>query len=221
MLGVNFDTDVLLMNQYYLIMKTRIPWGAILLASSTFITSTIIAVIVNGNPWGTVKIVDLNIYGGISNFHIMNGQWWRFFSSQLVHVKSGHMIFNVVTLFLLSLAVERATNARSLFIIWIMSGAIGTYASICMLTPPWDVGTGASQAIMGIAAAAIVSIRYGHKNPTWLQITLLVSLGGTLLLDLIFHHYPKPGHVVGFIVGYLVALLLVPKQNKTSIDYLY
>jgi hypothetical protein len=69
---------------------------------------------------------------------------------------------------------------------------------------------------MGIAAAAIIVMWRNHEYPRWLKATLIVTLGFQLALDLVAAHYPKPGHVVGFVVGFILAIGLVPKADTRS-----
>lgn len=191
----------------------KFPIGTFLIVVLTFITSITIAMKVQGLPWNTVPIIQLRYYGGIDHIQIANWELWRFFTAQLVHTKQGHMLFNVITLFLLGLAFERATSPLRFALLWLVSGSAGIYASIYFVAPPYDVGTGASQAVLGIAGGVIVTFMRGYKCPKWLKATLIVTIGVSLALDLIFAHYPKPGHVVGFIAGVILGFLLVPKAN--------
>ena len=161
-----------------------------------------------------MPILQLRNYGGVDNGQLANGEWWRLLTAQFVHVKQAHMLFNVITLFLLSLAVERAAGPFVLFLLWLLSGVAGTFASIYSVPPPYDIGSGASQALMGIAAAVIIFLWRTHDRPRWLVVTLSVTLILQLGLDLISAHYPKPGHVVGFLAGLILALGLVPKSIR-------
>lgn len=194
------------------------PIGALLIATATFVTSITIAVKIKGAPWNTVPILELATYGGITNAQIARGEWWRLFTSHLVHVKQGHMLFNVISLFVLGAAFERITNLFRFFLLWLVSGIVGTYASIINVNPPWDIGTGASQAVIGIAGGIIVSMMRGHSHPKWLKMVLWIVLALSFFLDLIFVHYPKPGHLFGLFAGILLGFCLVPKQPAKSSD---
>jgi rhomboid protease GluP len=99
---------------------------------------------------------------------------------------------------------------------WLLSGVAGTYASIYSVPPPYDIGSGASQAIMGLAGAAIVVIRRDPAHPRWLRGVLMVTLGIAAALDLVSSYTLKAGHVVGFLVGLLLAIGLVPQGDSAS-----
>jgi rhomboid protease GluP len=169
---------------------------------------------VHGKPWSTVPILQLRNYGGVDHGQLANGEWWRLLTAQFVHVKQAHMLFNVVTLFLLALAVERATGPFVLLSLWLLSGVAGILASIYFTPPPYDIGSGASQALMGIAATAIIVMwrNQDQDRPRWLMVTLGVTLVVQLALDLTSTRYPQPGHVVGFVVGFILAIGLVPNS---------
>lgn len=86
------------------------------------------------------------------------------------------MLFNVICLFLLGIAVERATGSIRLALLWLLSGVAGTYASIYAVPPPYDVGSGASQAIMGVAASAIVVLWRERDSSRWLIGAVAITL---------------------------------------------
>jgi membrane associated rhomboid family serine protease len=156
----------------------------------------------------------LRDYGGVDNAQLANGELWRLVTSQFVHVVQVHMLFNVISLFLLTMAVERATSSYRLALLWFLSGVAGTYASIYAVPPPYDIGSGASQAIMGVAASAIVVLWRKHDTPRWLIVAVVVTLVNGVALDLAFASSIKPGHVVGFLVGLMSAVVLVPKTDR-------
>jgi membrane associated rhomboid family serine protease len=155
--------------------------------------------------------LQLRNYGGVDNAQLANGELWRLVTSQFVHVFQAHMLFNVISLFLLAMAVERATSSVRLALLWLLSGVAGTYASIYAVPPPYDIGSGASQAIMGVAASAIVVLWRKHSTSKWLIAAVAVTLVNAVALDLVFAFRVKPGHVVGFFVGLILAIALVPK----------
>jgi rhomboid protease GluP len=128
-------------------------------------------------------------------------------------------LFNVVTLFPLAFAVERALGSFKLTLLWAVSGIAGTYASIYSVPPPYDIGSGASQAIMGVAGAAIVVMWRNPERPWWLKGTLIVTLGNALVLDLVFGSGPKLGHIVGFALGLILAIGLVPTADGPPVQF--
>ena len=194
-------------------MHKKVPFVSILLAVSTLAASFTVATVAKGSPWSGVPILELRRYGGVDNSQLASGEWWRLLTAQFVHVSQAHMLFNVITLLLLAVAIEKAAGSFRLMLLWLISGLAGTYASIYRVPPPYDIGSGASQAIMGLAGAAVVVLRRNTDSPRWLIVTLLITLINGVALDLVFGGHLKPGHAVGFLVGLVFAILLVPKAN--------
>ena len=197
-------------------MRKPFPIVSTSLAGATLIASSTIAMVARGRPWSSVPILQLLHYGAVDNSQLASGEWWLLLSAQFVHVKQMHMVFNVAALFLLGFAVERVTGPFRFGVLWLLSGGVGTFASIYSVAPPYDIGSGASQALMGIAAAAIIVIWRNHDRSRWLVGTLSVTLVSQLALDLVSAHYPMPGHVFGFLVGLILATGLVPKGFSVS-----
>lgn len=73
--------------------------------------------------------------------------------------------------------------------------------------PPWNLGTGASQAIMGVSALGILLVKQKLDTSKGLKYALAFAIIPAISLDLIFAHYPKPGHLLGFLVGLAIILL--------------
>ena len=103
-------------------VKNTFPVVSTLLAVSTLIASMAVATVVNGSPWSVVRILELGNYGGVNNAQLAGGEWWRLLSAQFVHVRPAHMLFNVVTLFLLAVGVERAAGSLRLIIVGFVVG---------------------------------------------------------------------------------------------------
>jgi|GEM_PF-847483 len=195
----------------------RLPPTATLLPLATLLTSAGVALVVTGRPWSTVNITSFHEYGGITTAHLQNGEWWRVITSQLVHVKQGHMLLNVVLLYMLSIPIERSVGFLRLFTVWLIGGGIGTYASsLFIVAAPWNVGTGASQAIMSLAAFCWIMIRRGYPSTRGISWTIVISIGINIGLDLVFAGYPKPGKIIAFLTGILLGFVLIPRMKPVN-----
>jgi rhomboid protease GluP len=179
---------------------------SITLGIATFVSSTVVSGLVNANPLITVQSSDLMNYGAMNGEHLQFSELWRLLSAQFVHSKFGHMIFNAVMLFFLGSAIEKSVGSLQFLVIWFFSGVLGILASVLFL--PQYVSSGASQALMGIAGAGLVLMAREFTFPRWYRVTLLLVLAFQLCLDLIVAHYPKPGHVAGFLLGAVIAFWL-------------
>ncbi len=192
-------------------MSRRIPWCTLLLCAATVALSVHAAIEVSGTWLGRVRIVDLENYG-LRLMYIRELELWRLVTAQLVHVKQPHMLSDVFCLLLIGTAVERHVGFVRLLLLWLIGGSIATLISTLFGMPPWNLGTGASQAIMAIAGAGLWLALAGVDRSKSLLLPLAFTIAVALALDLIYAHYPKPGHVAGVLLG----LLIASRYRKTA-----
>lgn len=187
-------------------MSRRIPWCTLLLCAATAAVSVYAAIEISGTWLGRVRIVELESYG-LRFRYIGELELWRLITAQLVHVKQPHMLSNVFCLLLIGTAVERHVGFTRLLVLWLIGGSIAMLISTLFVTTPWNLGTGASQAIMAIAGAGLWLAMTGVDRSKSLLLPVVFTIAVALAVDLIFAHYPKPGHVAGLLLGYLIASL--------------
>ena len=196
----------------------KIPFISILLASLTLLVSLYVSWAVNGTLLSTVRIVDLAHYGGVRFSDIAELKLWRFFTAQLVHVKWPHMLFNVACLFGIASLVEFRVGGFRALLLWMMSGGFATLISPILVEAPYNVGTGASHAVLAFAGCAIL---YAAREPSknyWLKTMILICLLPAFLLDFVYAGYPKPGHITALILGAGFGWLFIrnPRSDLSS-----
>ncbi len=85
-----------------------------------------------------------------------SGEWYRLFSSSLLHGGPLHLVLNGVALWMAGAVLERLlcrTRLGALFVLGALGGSLASMA----INDPATVSVGASGAIMGMFAAAVVS----------------------------------------------------------------
>jgi rhomboid protease GluP len=193
---------------------TYIPYGTIFICLTTLLYSMYVAFSVTGNLLGNVKIIQLEPYGGVTFSHLASLELWRLFASQLIHAKQIHMLYNVLSLAVLGVFLERYIHTVKFLLLWFIAGSVGTLVSTLFVTPPWNLGTGASQAVLGIAAFGLVLYLKGINSSKWLLVILCFSLIPAFALDFIYAGYPKPGHIAGVLIGAVAGIVYCKKANK-------
>jgi len=182
----------------------------------TLLVSSYVAYTLHGSILSKVRILELRDFGGLTFEHLKNFELWGLVTSQLVHVKPIHMLFNVISLFILGCFIERIIGAVRLLLLWFVAGVSGTFVSILFVSAPYDVGTGASQAAMGFAACGVLLVIRRINNTLGLKAAIVFSIAPALALDLIYAHYPKPGHIAGFIFGLLFSMYILSKNEASK-----
>lgn len=195
-------------------MKFKLPATTIILTLLTFVISSYVAYSVHGSILSKVKILELNEYGGLTFEHLRNFELWRLITSQLVHVKPLHMLFNVISIFILGCFLEKIVGAYRFLVLWFAAGISGTLVSMLSMPAPYNVGTGASQAVMGIAGCGVLILLKKLNTTISFKIALGFSIAPALALDLIYVHYPKPGHLISFVVGLFLGVYFLQSRIK-------
>ncbi|WP_158637169.1 rhomboid family intramembrane serine protease [Arenimonas daejeonensis] len=182
----------------------RIPWCTLLLCAATAMLSVHAAIEISGTWLGRVRIVQLEDYG-LRFGYLRDLELWRLVTAQLVHVKQPHMVSDVFCLLLVGTAVERQVGSLRLFLLWLIGGSIAMLFSSLFVPWPWNLGTGASQAIMAIAGAGLWLAWTGVDRSKFLRWSVGFAIALAFAIDVVHVYYPKPGHVAGVLLGLLMA----------------
>ncbi|WP_022665536.1 rhomboid family intramembrane serine protease [Desulfospira joergensenii] len=193
----------------------KYPYITIAISIVTIVYSLYVNVQISGSFFGKIKYVELEPYGGVTFSHLWNLELWRIFVSQIIHFKQPHMLFNVLSFALLGLILEKYIGSIRFFILWLLSGTFGTLISTLTVEPPWNIGTGASQAVFGVSALGILVIWKKIDTSFLFKFIVGFALIPALLLDLVYAHHPKLGHIVGFITGLAIGLYYLNKHKIT------
>ena len=65
---------------------------------------------------------------------------------------------------------------------------------------------------MALAGAGLWLVHRGIDRSKRLHLPIAFTIASTFALDLVFAHYPKPGHMAVLGLGYLISLL-VPRPD--------
>lgn len=188
------------------------PLVSFFLAFATVVVSCFVALKMTGSVLGKVNVTDLINNGAVTVEHLKNFELWRLFSAQIVHVSQIHMLYNALCLLVLGAILERRVGHAYVLAIWFFAGAFGTLFTNFFGTAPWNAGTGASQAVLGLSGFGIVLM----WKKIDASIALMLSLGLTVIpafsLDFAAVGYPKPGHVFGILMGALIGFDYVKRH---------
>lgn len=193
----------------------NVPITAITLSAITLVCSLVVAYSATNFIFGTVPVVKLSDLGGITVADLYRLEVWRLFTSQVIHSKQIHMLYNVVSLILLGYGIEKHLGWHTFLLTWFITGASGTLYSTLFVEAPWNVGTGGSQAIFGLIGFSFVLLTK-LKHSLFLIGVLLFSFVPALMLDILFAHYPKPGHIMSLTAGMLIGTLRINNLATTK-----
>lgn len=161
-------------------------------------------------------MIDGNIlieFGGLFKPLVLNGEYFRIFSSMFLHASILHVLINMYSLYIIGSQLESVLGKLKFFIIYIISGLCGSLMSLI-----FDNGicVGASSAIFGLLGSMLY---FGYYYRVFLgnvlrrQIIPLIILN--LGLGLLFNGVSSASYIGGFIGG-LFATMLVGLKYKSG-----
>ncbi|MGZ3768305.1 MAG: rhomboid family intramembrane serine protease [Bdellovibrio sp.] len=143
---------------------------------------------------------------------------WRLVTSQLIHQKQVHMLFNVFLIWILGTAIEREIDSIKFSIFYWLTGFSGIFASVIVY--PEYVSSGSSQILMGLFASILIMKWQRFKISKAVFYITIIGLFSQLLLDIYVNRYPKAGHVIGFFAGGIFAFVLLNNLRKSRLGNL-
>jgi membrane associated rhomboid family serine protease len=145
---------------------------------------------------------------------VQAGEWWRAFSAIFLHADPGHLTVNMIGLLLVGRFCEDVFGPLRFFIIYVGGGLAGAVGSTFVIQEP-GLSVGASGAIMGLLAAAIVVLvlRRGIWPEEWRRTLLwyLVLIGVVqIYIDFQLPIIDNAAHIGGMLGGAAMTLLVAP-----------
>lgn len=149
--------------------------------------------------------------GGVERYLIHNsglveaGEWWRLFTTALLHASFTHILFNMWALYVLGPQIERGVGSGPFLALYVASAGMGGVAAQ-FFTPGTFAAVGASGAVFGLFGVWL-NLAVRRRNTAWGR-ALLSQLGFILLINaalpLLFPAISWQAHLGGFITGFLV-----------------
>ena len=161
----------------------------------------------------------LRQFGAITYLDINNGDYWRLFSAIFLHVGTGHLAVNCLSLLIMGGLLEKMVGHSRFSFIYIGSGISGSSFSYLMI-PFLGVGAGASGAIFGCVGALagyfIVNRKsMGEMGKQNLNAVLILA-GINFAFGYIVPGIDNWAHLGGFIAGVILGIGVVPKAKSLS-----
>ncbi len=132
-----------------------------------------------------------------------NHQFGRLITSAFLHYGLLHILFNMLALLMIGPYLERLLGMWRFGVVYLI-GALGGSVAVYAFDSQYTRVAGASGAIYGLFAAALLLARELQLNMQWLV--------GTIVLNFVFTFsvpgISKLGHIGGFIVGGLATIAI-------------
>lgn len=140
-----------------------------------------------------------------------NGEYERLITAAFLHYGLLHIFLNMLALLVIGPYLERLLGMWRFAAVYLLS-AFGASVAVYALGDPGVATAGASGAIYGLFAAALLLVRELGLNPQWLIGTIVLNFVLTLSVPGI----SKLGHIGGFVVGALATVMIagLPRNRR-------
>lgn len=170
----------------------------------------------NFNTLGMSGAVSSEAYRlGLSRTFIENGEWYRLITCGFLHFGVLHVAMNMYILYQLGSMLEPSLGSLKFGLLYFVSLLAGS-AGALLLTPDAFTG-GASGAVFGVMAAAVVGMRQRGVNP------FRTGLGASFAINIIFTlalpGVSVGGHFGGAIAGAICGAVLFAPRNWRLPDW--
>jgi membrane associated rhomboid family serine protease len=193
-------------------------------ADPILVTKAIVAI--NAAMYAYIAMRDGNVNGlgsttealGLRGPEVHNGEWYRIFTSSVVHFSLIHIGFNMLVLWQVGRILEPAAGRvrfTLLYLVSVVGGAAGA-----LLMDPQALTGGASGGVFGVAAAATLIM---HRRGVRFWDT---GFGPLLVINLLFGFFvpniSMGGHIGGLVAGLLAteAMLQARRTNQPKLGIL-
>tara|TARA_R110002073_G_scaffold225022_13_gene385628 strand:- start:13676 stop:15523 length:1848 start_codon:yes stop_codon:yes gene_type:complete len=166
----------------------------------------------------TPETMDIIKWGGNLDGLTLTGDWWRLGSSMFIHIGFIHIAMNMAVLWDAGRVVERLLGRLGFFSMYIVSGLLGSVASLV-----WNSGitsAGASGAVFGVFGCMFALLLRNHGLlPAAARSRLTKSAGLFIAYNVVFgasvDGIDMAAHAGGLAAGFLCGLLLsLPLGDK-------
>ena len=148
---------------------------------------------------------------------VLEGEYWRLFTSMFLHFGFEHLAYNMFSLLFLGDIVESVMGPVRYLIIYIVGGIGGNVISmmLSMRTGRYAVAAGASGAIFACMGAFLYFALYNRRSFGRLnmrRLGLMVVL--MIMQSLVDTGVDNAAHIGGLAVGFLLALVLYHPKKR-------
>ena len=151
--------------------------------------------------------------GSVSRFTIGDGEYYRLLTAGFLHAGFFHLLFNMLSLYILGSMLEPAVGRLRFALIYFVSLLAGSFGAL--LLEPTAPTVGASGAIFGLMAAAAVVLR--NRGIGIMESGLGIWIGLNLLITFTVPNISIGGHVGGLIGGAVCALVLFDLRDRVRL----
>jgi membrane associated rhomboid family serine protease len=151
--------------------------------------------------------------GGVSQFFIADGEYYRLITAGFLHAGPIHLLFNMLALWILGSMIEPALGRWRFGLIYFVSLLCGSFGALLM--SPDSLTVGASGAVFGLMGGAAVVAR--NRGFSLMESGLGIWIGLNLLITFTIPNISIGGHIGGLVGGTVATVLLLELRGRMRV----
>jgi membrane associated rhomboid family serine protease len=151
--------------------------------------------------------------GSLSRFAIGQGEYYRLITAGFLHAGFFHLLFNMLSLYILGTMLEPAIGRLRFGLIYFVSLLAGSFGAL--LLEPNAPTVGASGAIFGLMGAGVIVLR--SRGIGIMESGLGIWIGLNLLITFVAPNISIGGHLGGLVGGTVAALVLFDLGDRVRL----
>lgn len=165
---------------------------------------------------GSEDVNTLVSFGALNKALIVNGEYYRIFTSAFLHIGIIHLVFNMYALYILGKDIESFFGKVKYIFIYFSSILTGSLLSL-IFTDSYVISAGASGAIFGLMGSLLY---FGYNYRTTLNNSITRQILPIILINL-FIGFTTSGinnfaHLGGLLGGYIASMAVGVKYKTTK-----
>ena len=156
---------------------------------------------------------DLLVEGALSGPAVADGDYWRILTAGFLHAGFFHLMFNMLSLWILGSMLEPAIGRVRFAIIYFVSLLCGSLGAL--IVEPDSLTVGASGAIFGLMAAAAIYAR--NRGLSLLESGLGIWIVLNLVITFTVSNISIGGHIGGLIGGGIAAFVMFDLRDQVRL----
>ncbi|XVF12450.1 hypothetical protein REPUB_Repub08aG0119500 [Reevesia pubescens] len=144
---------------------------------------------------------------------VLNHQGWRLITCIWLHAGVIHLLANMLSLVFIGIRLEQQFGFARIGILYLLSGFGGSVLSSLFIRN--NISVGASGALFGLLGAMLSELITNwtiYTNKAAALLTLMVIIAINLVIG-ILPHVDNFAHVGGFLTGFLLGFVLLPRPQ--------
>jgi membrane associated rhomboid family serine protease len=151
--------------------------------------------------------------GSVSRAAVADGDYWRLLTAGFLHAGFFHLLFNMLSLYILGSLLEPAVGRLRFGLIYFVSLLAGSFGAL--LVSPDSPTVGASGAIFGLMGGAVVVLR--NRGISVWESGLGIWIVLNLVITFAVPNISIGGHIGGLIGGAVCAFLLFDLRDRVRL----